>query len=102
MPTMTASTTPRPEVAAAQAAYEGARKPVLAALAAKPEYKKALAAKEKADAEREAGRLSLDEVDAVLRHREPAIMLAQLPVTDAHAHEHLAFATRRVELGRSC
>lgn len=44
------------DLKAAQAAYEAARKPVLAALAAKPEYKKALAAREKAEAEREAAK----------------------------------------------
>ena len=42
------------DLKAAQAAYEGARKPVLAALAAKPEYKKAAEARDKAEAEREA------------------------------------------------
>lgn len=38
----------------AQANYEAARKPVLAAMEAKPAYKEALAAKQKADAERDA------------------------------------------------
>jgi hypothetical protein len=42
------------DLKAAQAAHEAARKPVLAALAKKPEYRKALEAKQKAEAERDA------------------------------------------------
>lgn len=42
------------ELKAARAALEAARQPVLARLAAKPEYKKALEAREKAEAERDA------------------------------------------------
>lgn len=46
------------DLKAAQAALEAAKKPVLAKLTAKPEYKKAIEAREKADAERESLRNS--------------------------------------------
>jgi hypothetical protein len=46
------------DLKAAQAAHEAARRPVLARLAAKPEFKKAMEAKQKAEAERDALRNS--------------------------------------------